>query len=127
MVSKNLGVPTSKRIFPIIGLFFVFTNLWQCIHIETFLPNIVDNPSLAQHRHRRSSVLSPEEQKLEVPDDPRIHFIHIGKAGGITFEGSLGLHRKTGEVKCNVRNKDNTNTNKCSVKKQEILSYSTIR
>ena len=116
MVSKNLGVPTSKRIiFPIIGLLFVFTNLWECIHIETFLPNIVDNHSLAQHRHRRSSVLSPEEQTLEVPVDPRIHFIHIGKAGGITFEGSLGLHRKIGEVKCNVRNKDGTN--KCCVNK----------
>ena len=105
MVSKNLGVPKSKRIiFLIIGLFFVFTNLlWECIHIENFLPNIVDIPS------------PPEEQKLEVPDDPRIHFIHIGKAGGITFEGSLGLHRKIGEVKCNVRNKDGTNN--CSVNK----------
>ena len=53
-----------------------------------------------------------------LPENPRIHFIHIGKAGGQTIDDSLGFNRTKEEVHCKVALLEQQDFNNCSANKE---------
>jgi hypothetical protein len=76
----------------------------------TFGSAVTNNISLTRpHEDQVSTtmIIANKNKSLystTMPDNPRIYFIHVGKAGGATLYETLNVYPKKGAVKCRVEN-----------------------
>lgn len=71
--------------------------------IEVIGDNIFISPSNIGTLHQaNTNSVAKDRFATVLPANPRIHFIHIGKAGGQTIDDSLGFNGTHEEVHCKV-------------------------
>jgi len=79
----------------------------QINRLNDFIPALIElNVSTVDNHHTNTT-----EWMIDMPNDTRIEFIHIGKTGGMTIVKSFKLGRKRNEVKCIMKLRVNTTAN----------------
>lgn len=103
----RLSLPTNQRQMMMTSFNHnaspLMTDASNIISDKDFLPS--PNANVTIETERFSTTIMPEK--------PRVYFIHVGKAGGMTLVTSLKLLRTVAAVGCSLNNKGEDGYNSC--------------